>query len=104
MGVPSFQQLMLPALQTAQNAGIFEDSPLEWAISWATVIGRRKVRAGTHRDCDSPSGILRAASDCAQLEVDESKFLLERAQNPPPPWGSVMVGAGSPSRLGMNLQ
>jgi hypothetical protein len=36
MGVPSFQQLMLPALKTLENTGISEDCPPKWAISWAT--------------------------------------------------------------------
>ena len=37
-------------------------------------------------------------------EAAKVDFAIGWMVNPSPPWGSVMVGTGSPSRLGMNLQ
>jgi hypothetical protein len=48
MSVPSFQQLMLPALQSSENAGISEDSTVRWAIPWATAPERMRA-ARAHR-------------------------------------------------------
>jgi hypothetical protein len=37
----------------------------------------------------------------ARRRAADPKFLLARRKTPSPPWGFVMVGAGSPSRLGI---
>ena len=44
MGVPSFQQLMLPALQSLENTGISEGRRYQWAISWVTARGTCHLR------------------------------------------------------------
>ena len=41
MSLPSFQQLMFPALQSSENAGVSEESASRWAISWATAKARQ---------------------------------------------------------------
>ena len=43
MGVPSFQQLMLPALQWQEKASVSKDRSQRWAISWAAAKWVRMV-------------------------------------------------------------